>query len=109
VILCAVRTVWLQLSIASMVEKAQSHPEQTAQASAATPEKSYLYRVESGAELQVRMAALRKREADLQMRKSELAPGDQAGSQALAREIAKYNDDLKPVLEALKDRPELAQ
>jgi hypothetical protein len=76
---------------------------------ATPPEKSYLYRMESGAELQVKLAALRKREADLQQRKSELAPGDQAGAQSLTKEIAKYNDDLKPVLEALKDRPELAR
>jgi hypothetical protein len=80
-----------------------------AAAPAAPREKSALYKLESGAELQVRLAALRKREADLLQRKSELEPGDHAGAQAFTQEIAKYNDDLKPVLEQLKDRPELAE
>lgn len=102
------------LSIAlGLVRFALHQSGDTAKAAAAEPatpaQKSYLYRLESGAELQVKLAALRKREADLQERKAELTPGDQAGAQALTKEIAKYNEDLKPVLEALKDRPELAQ
>ena len=55
-------------------------------------------------ELKIKLVALQKRENDLLERKSGLAPNDRAGALALTEEIKKYNADLKPVLDEMRER-----
>lgn len=79
-----------------------AQPDQQAQ-----PEKRALppmFEAQKQMELQIRLVALQKRENDLLERKSGLDPKDRAGAIALTAEINKYNDDLKPVLQEMRDR-----
>jgi hypothetical protein len=63
-----------------------------------------MFEAQKQMELQIRLVALQKRENDLLERKAGLDPKDRAGAVALTAEIKKYNDDLKPVLQDMRDR-----
>jgi hypothetical protein len=54
--------------------------------------------------LQLKLVALQRRETELLQRKSELDPKDRQGAIALTAEIKKYNEELKPVLQEMRDR-----
>jgi hypothetical protein len=77
-------------------------------AAAATGEKKHalppMFEAQKKMELQIRLVALQKRENDLLQRKSELDPKDRQGAIALTEEIKKYNEELKPVLQEMRDR-----
>jgi hypothetical protein len=55
-------------------------------------------------ELELRLAAIKRHEQEIQERKALLSPQDQKGAEALSAEIRKYNDELQPLLAELKSR-----
>jgi hypothetical protein len=67
-----------------------------------------MFEAQKKMELQIKLVALQKRENDLLQRKSELDPKDRQGAIALTEEIKKYNEELKPVLQEMRDRGTVA-
>lgn len=55
--------------------------------------------------LNERLANLRVREQTLRVRKTQLAAGDRAGTEALTKEIASYNVELQKVLALINQQP----
>ncbi len=64
-----------------------------------------MFAAQKEAELKIRLVALQQKEADLLDRKAALDPKDRAGAAALTEEIKRYNAELQPVLEQLRQRP----
>jgi hypothetical protein len=64
-----------------------------------------MFKAQKDTELQIRLIALRQKEADLLERKAALDPKDREGALALTEEIKKYNEELQPVLEQLRENP----
>ncbi len=86
--------------LGSEVEKVTATPKPEAK-----PALPAMFAAQKEAELKLRLIALQRRETELLDRKAALDPKDRAGAVALAEEIKKYNADLQPVLQQLRDNP----
>jgi hypothetical protein len=98
------REAWTQTVANRAAARANSSPFSFQQAEPKKPSSiPAMFAAQKQMELQIRLVALQKRENDLLDRKAGLDPKDRQGAIALTAEIKKYNDDLKPVLQQMRD------